>query len=153
MDEVQAMMIAGFGAWLLISAISATETKAPAPQAHGQLVVRRQIIVRTMRVRPNPGNRASVTWREAKGVKCLPAGAIAGAALFGPNSVDFVLKDKRRIRAQLNAACPALDYYQGFYVTPGEDGRICVDRDFVRSRMGRECGIERLKMLVPIAKR
>jgi hypothetical protein len=82
-------------------------------------------------------------------MQCLPVKAIAGAALFGPNNVDFILRDRRRVRAKLNSACPALDYYQGFYLTTGEDGMLCAERDFVRSRMGRECGIERFRILLP----
>lgn len=149
-NEVQALIVTGLGAWLLIGAAWAAQAEAATAPARGQVVVRRQIIVRSVRVRPGAGRPATpVVWRETKRVRCLPARAIAGAALFGPGSVDFILKDRRRIRASLNAACPALDYYQGFYISPGEDGMICVDRDVVRSRMGRECGIERLRLLVP----
>lgn len=145
------MIIAGLGALLLMSASAATEAKSPPPQARGQMVFKRQVIVRTVRVRPTRASAAApVMWREARRVQCVPVKAIAGAALLGQDSVDFVLKDRRRIRARLDAACPALDYYQGFYLTPGEDGMLCAARDFVRSRMGRECGIQRLRLLVPV---
>lgn len=145
------MIIAGLGAMLLMGASAATEQASPRPQARGQVVVKRQVIVRSVRVRPKPASRAThVGWRESKGLQCVPVKAIAGASLSGQNSVDFILKDRRRIRARLNAACPALDYYQGFYLSPGEDGMLCADRDFVRSRMGRECGIRRFRLLVPV---
>lgn len=152
-DEVLALIVAGLGVWLLMSAAAAPEAKAPVPQARGHVIYKRQIIVRSVRVRPKPASQATAAaWREAKRVRCVPVKAIAGATLFGTNSVDFILKDRRRVRARLNAACPALDYYQGFYLTPGDDGMVCADRDFLRSRMGRECGIERLRVLVPARK-
>ena len=144
------MIVTGLGVWLLMGIAAAPESKAAAKPPAGDVVLRRQMIIRSIRIRPNRANQSiPIAWREARGVQCLPVKAIAGAALHGPNNVDFILKDRRRIRARLNSACPALDYYQGFYLAPGEDGMLCAARDFVRSRMGRECGIERLRMLVP----
>jgi hypothetical protein len=43
----------------------------------------------------------------------------------------------------------AIDFFQGFYVKPSKDGRICQERDTIRSRLGAECGINRFKTLVP----
>ena len=118
-----------------------------------QLVVRKQVIVRSIRVRPSrPGEAKGkpISWREGKRLDCLRVGSIAGATLLGQDSVDFILRDRTRIRARLNSACPALDYYHGFYLTPGPDGMICADRDSVRSRIGRQCGIERFRKLHPV---
>ena len=68
--------------------------------------------------------------------------------LSGRSSVDFVLRDRRRVRAELDSDCPALDFYGGFYVQPDDD-RICARRDVIRSRMGGICRIERFRRLVP----
>ena len=149
------MIVAGAGALLL--AMSAGPTGAPAgsaaPMQLAQLVVREQVIIRTVRVRPDKPNAAPpVHWKETKPFKCLKVKNIRGAALLGQNSVDFVLRNRVRVRAKLNSACPALDYYHGFYLAPGPDGLICADRDFIRSRMGRECGIERFRLLRPVEK-
>lgn len=145
------MIVAGLGAMLLMGASVATKPTSPRPQTRGQVIIQRQVIVRSVRIRPKRASQAShVAWRESRGLQCVPVKAIAGASLYGQSSVDFILKDRRRIRARLNAACPALDYYQGFYLSPGEDGMLCADRDFVRSRMGRECGIRRFRLLVPV---
>jgi len=53
-----------------------------------------------------------------------------------------------RGRAQLDEDCPALDFYNGFYLTP-QNGKVCAKRDDIHSRMGRSCRIERFRRLVP----
>ena len=87
-------------------------------------------------------------WTEHEGPKCINAGAIRNAFLSGSDSVDFVTVRRRRIRAELSQDCPALDFYEGFYLKP-EDHRICAKRDVIRSRMGGSCAIDRFKWLVP----
>jgi len=102
-------------------------------------------------VRPHPPTPL-VEWTEHKGPKCVPAGDISGALLSGPDSVDFVLRDRSRVRAQIDADCSALDFYDGFYVQP-TDERLCVKRDEIRSRMGASCRIEKFRSLVPQLRR
>lgn len=115
-------------------------------QRYGTVVVHERIYVRvTQGVRISPP--APVRWKEGKGPKCIPARMIAGYAILAPASVDFFLRDNRRLRARLDSSCPALDYYGGFYVTPNPDGMICADRDVIRSRMGGECGIDKFRSL------
>ena len=75
------------------------------------LVVEREVIMR-IPVRPRPVQPNS--GEEKKGPKCIEAGSIRGAALSGRESVDFLLYDHMRIRAQLSEDCPALDFYNGF---------------------------------------
>lgn len=147
-------MMAGVLALLLVGMI------APAPEAapedhkeYAQLIVRKQIVIRSIRLRPVAPGPDAYEWKEGKGPKCVPAGAIAGASLLGQDSVDLILRDRSRIRAELESACPALDYYYGFYLTPGPDGLVCADRDAIRSRMGGECAIDRFRSLRPSAKR
>jgi len=108
------------------------------------LVVQEEVIMRVP-VRPMPRR---IDWDERKGPKCIPSEAIRGAALSSQETVDFLLFDRTRLRAQLDEDCPALDFYNGFYLTPN-DGKVCAKRDEIHSRMGRSCRIERFRRLVP----
>lgn len=108
------------------------------------LIVQEEVIMR-IPVRPMPHR---FDWEEHKGPKCISAESIRGAALSGRETVDFLLFDRTRLRAELDEDCPALDFYNGFYLTP-EDGKVCAKRDDVHSRMGRSCRIERFRRLVP----
>lgn len=112
-----------------------------------QLSIRQSIIVRV----PTQPTRspAPVEWKESKGPKCLSMSTIAGAAVTDHDSVDLIFRGGGRIRAQLEAECPALDYYSGFYIRPTEDQRICAGRDSIHSRSGGECEIRRFRTLTP----
>ena len=119
------------------------------PLVLAQLVIREQIIVRVpvrrggdVAARPD-----AVEWQEKGGPDCVTARSIVGASLANQNSVDLLLHDGQRLRARLENSCPALDYYYGFYIRPGGDGRICADRDVIRSRVGGNCEIDSFKRL------
>lgn len=143
------MIHAGAAALLLLLAAAAPAAAPPArPAQYGQAVVREQVIVR---FRQTPPTR--VEWKEGKGPKCVRARAIAAATLVGKSSVDFIMRDRRRVRAELERSCPALDYYYGFYITPNPDGMVCEDRDIIRSRVGGACEIERFRSLEPVERR
>ena len=109
------------------------------------LVVEREVIMR-IPVRPRPA--PPYAWNEKRGPKCIEASSIRAAALSGRETVDFLLFDRTRLRAQLAGDCPALDFYNGFYVTP-ENGKLCARRDEIHSRIGRSCTIERFHRLTP----
>lgn len=113
------------------------------------LVVEREVIMR-IPVRSRPVR--PFAWEEKRGPKCIEAANIRGAALSGRETVDFLLFDRTRLRAQLSEDCPALDFYNGFYVTP-EKGKLCARRDEIHSRIGRSCTIERFRRLLPKASR
>lgn len=102
-------------------------------------------------VRPHPV-APMLEWTEHKGPKCVPAAEIAGAMLARSDTIDFVLRDRQRIRARIDDDCTALDFYDGFYVQPADD-RLCAKRDEIRSRMGASCRIERFRTLVPSFRR
>ena len=87
-------------------------------------------------------------WSEHKGPKCVAAALIVGAAMATPSTIDFVLRDRRRVRARLDSDCAGLDFYGGFYVEP-RDGGLCAKRDEIRSRAGSTCRIERFRSLEP----
>lgn len=115
-------------------------------QSVTRLVVQNEVIFRVP-VQPRPAV-PRFHWVEKKGPKCIAAGAIRRAILIGPEEVDFVLASKRRVRAEFDEDCPALDFYGGFYLQP-EDWRLCAGRDAVHSRIGGSCTIERFKLLFP----
>ena len=117
------------------------------PASATRLVVQDEVILRVP-VQPRPEAR-SVEWREKKGPKCIPAGLIRRASLSGSEQVDFILSGGSRVRAKFEDDCPALDFYGGFYLQFGRDQQICAKRDAVQSRMGRNCTIERFRLLVP----
>ena len=109
-----------------------------------RLIVQDEVILRVP-VQPRPFF-PEIEWIEHKGPKCIPAGAIRRAMLSGEDQVDFVLSDRRRIRAQFDEDCPALDFYRGFYLQP-QDDRLCARRDAIHSRMGGSCTISRFRQL------
>jgi hypothetical protein len=151
-DGSRAAMEPGTTRWgaaaLLLLLVPAASQPAPAPQRYAQLVVRERIVIRVPVRSPGAAAASSaIKWEEGKGPKCVPARAIIGASLLSQNSVDLILRDRRRIRARLEDRCPALDYYHGFYITPSADGMICEDRDIIRSRMGGQCEIDRFRSL------
>ena len=113
-------------------------------------VVRRVVIHDEVifRIPVKPRLSAPIEWVERKGPKCVPANMLAGAILSGPSSIDFVLRNRQRVRAVMDSDCPALDFYKNFYLQPDDD-RICAKRETIHSRIGGNCRIERFKLLVP----
>ena len=89
-----------------------------------------------------------IAWVEKDAEKCVKMQSLAGATITRPDSVDLFLAGGKRLRAKLGNECPALDFYDGFYLNP-EDERVCAKRDVIRSRMGGGCRIERFRELVP----
>jgi hypothetical protein len=89
-------------------------------------------------------------WRERRSGRCIDSTRVAGAAITPDGAVDFVLRGGKRLRAWLESECPALDFYQGFYVKPDQDGLVCAGRDAIHSRSGGECQIDRFRRLEPV---
>lgn len=118
-----------------------------APEDVRTALIQDELVVRVP-VRPVP-ELPSFEWNERKGPKCLPIKNLQGAVLSGGRSVDFLVDKGRRVRAKLDNNCPALDFYSGFYLT-SKDGKVCVRRDEVRSRMGGGCSIEAFRKLVRV---
>ncbi len=134
-----AALVVSLSAWL-----GATVDAPPGPQPMVQrMIVRDEIIIHV----PIAQRRLPMfDWIEHKGPKCLTAAMIAGAAMATPSTIDFVLRDRRRVRARLDSDCSGLDFYGGFYVEP-QDGAICAKREEIRSRAGTTCRIERFRSL------
>ncbi len=132
---------------LLVGAPQDSAPSSPGPE-FAQVTVRHQVIIRVPRSpqRRVEASASPVQWREGAGPRCIQARQIAGA-MPAASSVDFVLHDKRRVRAQLGQRCAGLDYYSGLYLAANPDGQICAERDAIRSRMGGQCGIVQFRSL------
>ena len=117
-----------------------------------QLTIHQRIVIRIPRIlggRPAQRSQPPVLrWAEKKGPKCVPMAALEGAIITGSDSVDLMVADGTRLRAQFDDDCPALDFYSGLYVKGTPDGLICADRDSIRSRSGSVCRIDGFKRLV-----
>jgi hypothetical protein len=133
----------------LLSLMSVWFASSAAPDAPREgvriMTVEERLILRVP-VAPRP--RLRIHWEEEKGPKCIPAGAIAGAFLSAPDSIDFILRGRQFVRAELDSDCQGLDFYGGLYLQP-DDKRICARRDSIRSRVGGSCRIVRFRTLVP----
>jgi hypothetical protein len=117
------------------------------PVVYAQVVIEQQTVVRVRPVLPK--TNVPPRWQEKKGPHCVPMNMLAGALVSSANTVDLILRGGVRVRAKLEKSCASIDFYQGFYVKPTRDGRICEDRDSIRSRVGGECEIKDFKLLVP----
>lgn len=132
--------------WPVVLALG-IQTSGESPRVRS-LVVQDQLVLRVPVRPPLP----QTMWTERKGPKCIPAEQIRGAFLSASDHVDFVLTGRRLLRAELHGDCPALDFYEGFYLN-SEDEMICARRDVVRSRVGASCRIEKFRQLVPKGRR
>ena len=130
------------------------------PQISGTITFHEQIIIVRTPASSRPAsapaaaaaeaasaNASRIRWEEHRGPRCIPWAQIAGVGLLSQDSVDLIFRDTTRIRARLARHCPALDYYNGFYMEATPDGLICADRDSIRARTGGQCQIDRFRSL------
>ena len=150
------MIRAGMAALLTLAfggADAGKEMQSQRPQISGTITFHQQIIiVRTPVAAPAPPAAASanvtrILWEEHRGPRCIAWAQIAGSGLISQDSVDFIFRDNTRVRARLERHCPALDYYNGFYLAATADGLICGGRDSIRARTGGQCQIDRFRSL------
>ncbi|WP_037479376.1 hypothetical protein [Sphingomonas sp. PAMC 26617] len=117
-----------------------------------QMTIHQRIIIRIPRVlgghptQPLQSDRA-IRWTAKKGPKCISADLLEGAIITGSDSVDLLIADGSRLRAELDDHCPALDFYSGLYLKQTSDGLVCADRDSIRARSGSVCRIDGFKRL------
>jgi hypothetical protein len=119
------------------------------PVELAQLTIRQRVVIRVP-ASPAMGPQRlppRMRWKEKRGPKCIPANGLAAAAVFKADTVDLMLRGGKRLRAQLDDECPALDFYSGFYIMPSGDGQVCAGRDMIHSRAGGKCGIDRFRTL------
>jgi hypothetical protein len=129
------------------SALNAADRAAAPIGTTAQITIQQTMIVRVPNRRTPP---APIRWKIKKGPKCVQMASIAGAAIVADDAIDLVMRGGDRLRAQFSSRCPALDYYSGFYMLPTKDGRICADRDVIRTRAGGQCEIQRFRKLKAI---
>lgn len=133
---------------LMVLATAASTPLAPAfGEPSGQTLVPGRVVIRveaTVRAVP-----PAMRWVEKSGPKCVVAAELAGAIVNSTDSVDLVLKGGNRVRAHFDDDCTALGYYGGFYLKTAADGRVCEERDSIRTRSGDSCSIGKFKRLVP----
>lgn len=115
-----------------------------------RIVIQDQMIMRVP-VRPRLAPPA-IRWAERKGPRCIALADVRAAMLSGRAQVDFLLSERRRVRARLSKGCEALDFYAGFYLKSGDE-QMCAERDFIHSRMGGRCEIDRFRSLEPRLRR
>ncbi len=127
------------------SARAANMTFRASPIQIAQVTVRQTIIVR-IPVRPDS---APIRWVEKGNRKCIDIDAIAGASAVAPDALDLILRGGERWRLKFRDECPAIGFYRGFYLRPGEKRQICAKRDAVHLRSGGECEIQTFKRLQP----
>jgi hypothetical protein len=89
-------------------------------------------------------------YQEKRIGKCIPLEGIVGVQTGSGNRLVLFLRDSRMISLSLDKSCRARDFYSGFYVERHQDGRLCIERDQLHSRIGAKCEIERLRQLVEI---
>lgn len=146
-------------ALLLLFAAPATAVSPGVPDGSGvdamaqhitihvpRMTITETTVILRSRVVPAP---PPVTLVERKAKDCLETRRVVGFGITRSDSVDLVLNDGSRMRARLGSACQSLGFYQGFYVKPNPDGKMCAGRDPIRTRSGGECPIQAFKHLVP----
>lgn len=111
-----------------------------------RVTIRDEVIMRVPVIRPRIASPLPRV--EKKGPKCIKAGDLAAATLTDDGNIDFLLRNRTRVRARLERQCPTLDFYGGFYLAPADE-RICSGRDEIRNRMGQSCQIDRFRLMVP----
>ncbi len=142
----------------LAAAFDAAGLPDPNAVQMAQVTIRERLIIRVPRMSAQsriPANArmslppAEQRWKEKRGPKCIPAQAMAGAMVRGPDTIDLILAGGKRLRARLDDDCKPLDFYSGFYLRPSADGQVCADRDSIQARSGAMCMITRFRRLEP----
>lgn len=129
---------------------------ASAVPVQQQIRIEQRVVIRISPYRPATRNLTADAPRqtqrkleERKIGKCIKTKSIGAVRPTSDNRLLFYMRDQRLIAANLEKACSARDYYQGFYVEPSKDGRLCIERDKLQSRTGVKCQLSRIRQLVP----
>lgn len=97
-----------------------------------------------------PQRPSSPRFEERAKEKCVSLGDIGAVQTGSGNRLVLFLRDRRMLSVNLEKSCLARDFYSGFYVEKSKDGRLCVDRDKLRSRTGASCEVETMRQLVEV---
>ena len=136
------------------------QSAARVPVQH-QIRIERRVVIRISPYRPSsratranlnadaPRQRVQRKLVERKAGKCVPMKSIAAVRTTQDDRLLLYMNDQRLFAANLEKACSAREFYQGFYVEPSKDGNLCVERDRLQSRTGAKCKMRRIRQLVP----
>ena len=128
--------------------------------SYAALQVKQRVIIRLRRTRQvgrtslsdfGSSKRPKVKFEEQTIGKCIAMNKILGFAP-GPDaseSLEFVTKDRKIIRAYLAGNCRAREFYAGAYIEKPKDGKLCRKRDIIHARYGAKCELDRFRLLVP----
>ena len=147
-QNISVVSLSFIGLAMMFAGLPAVDGEAAPQRLHfAQMTIRRSIIVRVP-LHPETVQHAPQTeWIEKGGERCISIDDLAGAEISSASSIDLVYRGGTRWRVKLREECPALGYYQGFYLRPGADRQLCVKRDVIHPRSGGECEISALKRL------
>ena len=141
---------------MLLAAPIAPGAAGPRPPGLvGQMMFHQHIVIRIPRMpAPRPMTMPDPmlppeAFHEKDGPQCVDSADLVAATIPNDDRVDIMLRGGERLRIRLDKRCRTLDYYTGFYVTAGHDGKVCAKRDSVRTRSGDDCGITKFRRLVP----
>lgn len=141
-------------------AATAPVETVPAERVSHQVRIEQRVTIRISPQRSPRGNRLfaslpqqplNTRYEERKMNKCIPVAQIAGVQTGSGNQLLLFLNDRRIVRANLEKACRARDFYSGFYVERNKDGKICIGRDKLQSRTGAVCEVARMRELVAVS--
>ena len=138
------------------AALTASSASEPPVASDQERTVRarftQRVIIRVPKMAPPPrGTRpfSAQKWEERRAPRCMATARIAAAAVRDRRNIDLLTNNGERMRARLDKRCPTLDFYSGFYIRQTADGRVCADRDSIRTRSGATCQIDAFRRLVP----
>lgn len=99
-----------------------------------------------------PQRGRSIRLEERGKSKCVALQDVAWVetGIGSGSRLVLVMRDRQLMSVNLDKSCRARDFYSGFYVDKAKDGRICVDRDQLRSRTGVSCDVEGIYQLVEV---
>jgi len=121
-----------------------------------QIRIEQRVVIRVSPRRPARQNLTANAPRrsapkplvERKIGKCIEVKKIGAVQPTQDNRLMLYMRDQRLIAANLEKACSARDFYQGFYVEPSKDGKLCIDRDKLQSRTGAKCALRRIRQMI-----
>jgi hypothetical protein len=148
---------AGMGEPPRVNPLSAYRSTATAQQVR----IQQRVIIRIAPLPPAerdemlaelPQRGSSYRLEERAKTKCVALQDIAWVetGIGSGNRLVLVMRDRRLVSVNLEKSCRARDFYSGFYVDKSKDGRICIDRDQLRSRTGASCDVEAIYQLVEV---
>ena len=131
--------------------------EASRPDSWGQVRIEERVIIRISpsspeaRQRlPDLAPRRSSTWRELSHDGCVRVGNIVGVQPTTDNRLLLFMQNRNIVAASLERGCDARAFYSGFYLERSDDGRLCIDRDRLQSRVGVSCSLDTMRRIVPL---